>query len=182
MGVKTTFPNETIDEEVYIEQPKWFEVNNKDTHVYGLKKALYGLKQAPTAWYARVDVYLLKSEFMKSSTDPNLFIKVVENEPFIILLYLDDLFIKDVEQRLQEWKKMLVVEFEMKDLGLMHYYLGLEVWKNPSEIYFGQGKYIIKFLKKIGMMDSKPMNTPIITNLKNLRRFDSSIMDPTSLF
>lgn len=75
---------------------------------------------------------------------------------------------------------MLATEFEMKYLGLMHYYLGLEVWQKPSEIYLGQRKYIIKMLQKFIMMDSKPMTTPMITNLKKLRSFDSSPVDPIS--
>ena len=67
----------------------------------------------------------------------------------------------------------------MKDLGLMHYYLGLEVWKGPNEIYLGQGKYVIEILKKFDMMDCKPMTTPMITNLKRLRSFESSLVDPS---
>jgi len=96
MDVKTTFLNGTIDEEVYIEQLEGFEVNSRDSHVCRLKKALYGLKQAPRAWYARMDAYLLRIGFEKSSSNPNLYIKVVNNEPIIILLYVDDLFITGV--------------------------------------------------------------------------------------
>jgi len=124
--------------------------------------------------------YLMRMGFVKSSVDPNLYIKVVNNEPTIILLHADDLFITGVERRIQECKKMLVVEFEMQDLGLMHYYRGMEVWKNHGEIYLGQGKYIIKLLQKFGMMDSKPMINPMITNLKKLRSSDSSLVDPSS--
>lgn len=67
----------------------------------------------------------------------------------------------------------------MKDLGLMHFYLGLEVWQGPNEIYLGQGKYVIEMLKRFDMMDCKPMTTPIITNLRRLRSFESSLVDPT---
>lgn len=72
MDVKTTFLNNTIDEEVYIEKPLGFEVHNKETHVCRLKEALYGLKQAPRAWYARMDTYLLRIGFSRSCADPNL--------------------------------------------------------------------------------------------------------------
>ena len=50
-------------------------------------------------------------------------------------------------------------EFEMKDLGLMHYFLGLEVWQNPSEIFISQGKYIVKLLERCGMVDCKSVST-----------------------
>ena len=56
MDVKTTFLNGMIEEEVYIEQPQGFEVEDRRTHVCKLKKALYGLKQAPRAWYERIEV------------------------------------------------------------------------------------------------------------------------------
>jgi len=85
MDFKTSFLNETIDEEVYIEEPLRFIVKDRETYVYKLKKALYGLKQAPRAWYARMDAYLQRLGISKSSTDPNLYIKVVQHEPVIIL-------------------------------------------------------------------------------------------------
>ena len=58
MDVKTTFLNGVIEEEVNIEQPQGFEVEDRVTHVCKLKKALYGLKQPPGAWYGRIDSFL----------------------------------------------------------------------------------------------------------------------------
>ena len=65
--------------------------------------------------------------FSKSKVDPNLYLKVVEDEPVILLLYVDDLFLTGNEKQIMERKKKLEEEFEMKYLGLMHYFLGLEV-------------------------------------------------------
>ena len=93
MDVKTTFLNGVIEEEVYIEKPQGFEVHPKETHVCRLKKALYGLKQDPRAWYAHIDSYLKRLGFSKSHADPNLYYKVVNNAPVILLLYVDDLFL-----------------------------------------------------------------------------------------
>ena len=50
-------------------------------------------------------------------------------------------------------KRNLAAEFEMKDLAMMHYFLGMEVWKNIDGISLGQGKYAIETLKRFGMMD-----------------------------
>ena len=49
MDVKIAFLNGEIEEEIYIEQPKGFELHGKESHVCKLKKALYRLKQAPRA-------------------------------------------------------------------------------------------------------------------------------------
>ena len=51
--------------------------------------------------------------------------------------------------------KKLVAEFEMKYLGMMHYFLGLEVWKSPDEIFLNQGNYIVEIVKRLGMLDCK---------------------------
>jgi hypothetical protein len=97
MDVKTTFLNGEIKEEVYVEQPQGFEVHDRETHVCILNKDLYGLKQAPKAWYARINNFLTSLGFTKSSADPNLYFKVVDDGPVILLLYVDDLFLIGVE-------------------------------------------------------------------------------------
>jgi hypothetical protein len=93
-----------------------------------LKKVLYGLKQAPRAWYSRIDTYLQQMGFEKSEADPNLYYIVVGEDPLILVLYVDDIFITGVERLIDGCKQSLASEFEMKDIGLMHYFLGLEVW------------------------------------------------------
>jgi hypothetical protein len=93
MDVKTTFLNGVIEEEVYIEQPQGFEVEDRKTHVCKLKKALYGLKQAPRAWYGRIDSFLTSLGFTKSKVDSNLYFKVMNDELVILLMYVDDLFL-----------------------------------------------------------------------------------------
>jgi hypothetical protein len=133
---------------------------------------LYGLKQAPRAWYARIDSYLTRLGFSKSYADPNLYYKVLNDTPVILLLYVDDLFLTGAKPLIQ-CKRELAFEFNMKNLDLMHYYLGLEVWQKHGEIFLGQGKYVVKILQKFGMMDCKSMATPIMTDLKKLRDSNS---------
>ena len=66
--------------------------------------------------------------FTKSKADSNMYFKVVDGGPVILLLYVDDMFLTGDEKLITESKTKLVAEFEMKDLGMMHYFLGLEVW------------------------------------------------------
>jgi hypothetical protein len=179
MDVKTTFLNGVIEEEVYIEQPQGFEVEDRKTHVCRLKKALYGLKQAPRAWYGRIDSFLTSLGFTKSKVDSNLYFKVMNDEPVILLLYVDDLFLTGEENLITDCKKKLVAEFEMKDLGLMHYFLGLEVWQSPEKIFLNQGKYAVEILKRFDMLECKSMNTPMETNLKLLVDTSSELVDAT---
>lgn len=112
-----------------------------------MKKALYGLKQAPRAWYANIDSYLVKLGFTRSNVNPNIYFKVVQGMPLILVLYVDDLFLTGSEPLMIECKRDLASKFEMKDLGLMHYFIGSEVWQRPSEIFLSQGKYVVKLLE-----------------------------------
>jgi hypothetical protein len=118
--------------------------------------------------------------FTKSVVDPNLYYKVDGDEPLILVLYVDDMFLTGAEHLIARCKRELTSEFEMKDLGLMHYFLGLEVWQRSDEIFLSQGKYAVEILKKFGMMDCKSMATPMISNLKKLNEAasDSNLVDP----
>jgi hypothetical protein len=94
------------------------------------------LKQALRDSYGRIDIFFLQSlGLTKSITDPNLYIKIVQNHPVILVLYVDDLFLTGEENLIAQTKRELSTEFEMKDLGLMHYFLGLEVWHKLGEIF-----------------------------------------------
>jgi hypothetical protein len=116
----------------------------------------------------RTDNFLTSLGFTKSKADSNLYFKVMNDEPVILLLYVDDLFLTGEEKIIIECKKKLISEFEMKDLGLMHYFLGLEVWQSPERIFLNQGKYAVEILKRFDMLECKSMNTPMETKLKLL--------------
>ena len=85
------------------------------------------------------------------------------------------------ENQIVECKRELISEFEMKDLGLMHYFLRLEVWQKPNEIFLSEGKYAVEILKRFGMMNCKSVSTPMVANLKKLHDSDSGsdLVDPT---
>jgi hypothetical protein len=179
MDIKTSFLNGVIEEEVYIEQTQGFEVEDRKSHVCKLKKSLYGLKQAPRAWYGRIDSFLMSLGFTKSKAYSNLYFKVMNDEPVILLLYVDDLFLTGAENLITECKKRLASEFEMKHIGLMHYFLGVEVWQSPERIFLNQGKYAVKIQQRFDMLECKPMNTPMEAKLKLLVDTSSESIDAT---
>jgi hypothetical protein len=153
MDVKTTFLNGEIEEEVYIEQPEGFVTRNEKSHVCRLKKSLYGLKQAPRAWYEKMDGFLMSLGFNKSVVDPNLYYHIFGNECLILVLYVDDLFLISSERLIVECKRALTYEFKLKDMGMMHYFSGLELWQRTDEIFPSQGKYTVEILKKCGITE-----------------------------
>ena len=112
--------------------------------------------------------------FVKSDTDPNLYYLVVENEPLILVLYVDDLFLTKSSRLIEDYKKNLATEFDMKDLGQMHYFLGLE-----GEIFLRQGRYATEILKRFRLEDYRPMATPMITNWKKIDASEDKDVDPT---
>ena len=72
-------------------------------------------------------------------------------------------------------KRKLAIDFEMKELGMMHYFLGREVWQSADGISLGQGKYAVEILKLFRMMEYKAMTTPMALNLKLLRVASSRV-------
>jgi hypothetical protein len=173
MSMKTTFMNGVV------EQPQGFETHGRQTDVCILKKASYGLKQAPKAWYGRIGGYLMVLGFTKSKEDHNLYFNVVYGGPIILLLYVDDLFLTSVENLIDECKKTLASEFEMKDLGIMHHFLGLELWQRPDKIFLNQAKYAVEILNIFGMMDCKAMPTMMAMNLNLFYDTSSETVDTT---
>ena len=131
------------------------------------------------AWYGRIDSFLKILGFTKSKVDPNIYMNSMDDELAIQLLYVDDLFLTGNEKKITDCKKKIVEEFEIKDLGFMHYFLGLEVWHQPEGIFMKQGKYVVLILKIFDMLDCKSMATPIYTNLKLLSDESSELVDMT---
>ena len=117
--------------------------------------------------------------FTKNKSNSNLYHKVADGGQVILLLYVDDLFLLGEHNLIFDCKKKLVAEFETKDMGMMHYFLGLEVWKNLDEIVLCQGKYTMDILKRFKMMDCKSMTMPMMRNLNILSDTSSKTVDAT---
>ena len=90
-----------------------------------LKKSPYGLKQTPRTWYDRIDSFLSSLGFTKSKSDSNIYYKVEYGNLVILLLYVDDMFVTCMDGLISDMKIKLASEFKTKDLGMMHYFLGM---------------------------------------------------------
>ena len=106
--------------------------------------------------------------FTKSKYDSKHYFKFEGRILVILLLYVDGLFLIGEYELVKDKRRRLGTKFEMKYLGMMHYFLGMEVWKNADGVFLGQGKYAIEILKRFGMMDCKAITTPMTPNLKLL--------------
>jgi hypothetical protein len=112
--------------------------------------------------------------FTKSKADSNLYYKVVDGGPMILLLHVNDMFLIEYEKLITKSKRNLATTFET-----MHYLLDLEVWEKLDEIFMCQGKYVVEILKKFRMMDCKSMPAQIVMNLNLLSDTSSKLMDAT---
>jgi hypothetical protein len=111
MDVKNVFLNGYINELVYVEQPPGFEDEKKPNHVYKLRKALYSLKQAPRAWYERLRDFLLSEGFIMGKVDTTLFTKKIENDLFVLQIFVDDIIFGSTNQKFCEvFRKMMANE------------------------------------------------------------------------
>jgi hypothetical protein len=125
MDVNNVFSNGVIEEEVCIEKLQGFVIHGKDSHIFQSKKGLFRIKQVPREWYARIYNYLMSLGFTKTYVDPNLYYKVEDDFPLILVQYVDDIFVTGDEKLIDGCKMELTLYFEMKDLGLMHYFFGI---------------------------------------------------------
>ncbi|KAL1204544.1 Retrovirus-related Pol polyprotein from transposon RE2 [Cardamine amara subsp. amara] len=169
MDVKSAFLNGDLEEEIYVEQPPGFVRKGEEDKVFQLRKALYGLKQAPRAWYGRIDSYFLQCGFQRSMNDAALYVMKKDKDILIVSLYVDDLVITgNSSQLIKKFKEDMKMEFEMTDLGLLNYFLGMEIIQDDQGIFLLQEKYASKLVEKFGMKESKSVSSPLTPNDKKI--------------
>jgi len=162
LDVKFAFLNGYLQEEICVEQPEGFQVKGQEEKVYKLKNTLYGLKQALKAWYSRIDDYLQNLGFIKSPSEATLYMKPMDTNLIIVSIYVDDLLVTGNEEKLiMEFKVEMSRVFDMTDLGLMSFFLGMEVKQDYGGVFICQKKYAREILKKIRMEDCKSTATPM---------------------
>jgi len=180
MDVKSSFLNGVLMEEVYIEQPLGYEKKGQEHKVCSLKKSLYALKQAPRAWYSRIDSYRLENGFEKCEGEPTVYIKEKDGKTLIVVVYVDDvIFTSNDNYLIENFKTVMKEEFEMTDMGLLRYFLGIEVDQNENGIFISQEKYVNEVLERFNMQDSKAAITPTVMGLKLSKEDSSKDFDPS---
>jgi len=180
LDVKNAFLHGTLNETVYMEQPPGFQDSQKPYHVCSLKKSLYGLRQAPRAWFDKFSDFLLEYGFFCSSTDPSLFIYHQQQHTILLLLYVDDIVLTgSSSQMLSTLIQSLSLKFHMKDLGPLHYFLGIEVKQNSDHLFLCQTKYASDLLTRAYMSESKPIATPLSLKQVIMQQDSVALTNPT---
>ena len=121
-------------------------IEGKEERVYTLKKALYGLKQAPRIWYGEIDGYFNGKGFQKSKNEPTL------HGVLIVSLYINDLVFTLSDSKLvEDFKNEMTKKYDMSNLGLLHYFLGIEIYQKGDDVFMCQRKYA----KTLSLISSK---------------------------
>jgi Reverse transcriptase (RNA-dependent DNA polymerase)/Integrase core domain/gag-polypeptide of LTR copia-type/GAG-pre-integrase domain len=162
MDVKNAFLQGELEEEVYMDLPQGLTMFDKKDVVCRLKKAIYGLKQSPRAWYGKLSTFLIKIGFKRSESDASMFTQKTSNGIVVILIYVDDLVITgDNLNGIESLKLQLKREFDIKDLGNLKYFLGIEIARSGKGLFLSQRKYVLDLLNESGKLGAKPATIPM---------------------
>lgn len=144
-----------------------------------LIKSLYGLKQAPRTWFSKLSLTLINNDYVQSKTDYSLFVKTTKETIVLVLVYVDDFLIAgNSSHDIAALKKMLFVNFHMKDLGDVRYFLGLEIDRKAEGFFVSQKKYTLDLLKEYDMEDASPVKLPMDVHIKLAPAVGTSLSDP----
>jgi Reverse transcriptase (RNA-dependent DNA polymerase) len=158
--VKTAFLNGHLKEEIYLRQPQGFKINDK---VLKLNKSLYGLKQAARVWNQTFHDKLLKIGFVQNETDKCLYVLREQEKLCYLLVHVDDILLVSNDLTLLNFcSEKIGKQFEIKNLGNVKHYLGMDVLRD-SEGHFkiAQSSYIDKIVEEAGLSDAKASNYPL---------------------
>ncbi|XP_019176341.1 PREDICTED: uncharacterized protein LOC109171741 [Ipomoea nil] len=179
MDVNNAFLNGDLEEDVYMELPLGV-AGQKDGQVCKLNKSLYGLKQASRQWNTKLCVALQKMGFKQSVPDNSLFTKGKGSSFVALLVYVDDIVVASSDLNLiKQIKVQLNDSFQIKDLGSLKYFLGLEIARQKKGVAVSQRKYALELLEETGFSDSKPVYSPTVPSHK-LSKNEGDLLDDTT--
>ena len=141
-------------------------------------KALYDLKQSPRAWFDRFSTVLKAEGYTQCLSDHTMFVLKKGDLITILIVYVDDIILAGNNMsEMTRIKAALNKEFEVKDLGNLKYFLGMEVARSRDGICVSQRKYVLDLLTETGMLGCKPSKVPISTqsNKKKVKQKDGKV-------
>jgi Reverse transcriptase (RNA-dependent DNA polymerase) len=141
MDVHNTFLHGDLHEELYMWLPPGF-TSSQPGKVCRVHKSLYGLRQAPCMWFSKLTDVLEKYGFIQSQADYSLFTCSKESVFLEILVYVDDLIVAGNDgTTIKQFKEYFSGAFHMKDLGILKYFLGIEIARASTGLFLCQRKY-----------------------------------------
>jgi histone deacetylase 1/2 len=165
-----------------MEQPLGYVNQTHPNLVCRLKKALYGLKQAPKAWSDKIGQCLVTSGFQTSNAIFSLYVKKTNHMIVVTIIYVDDMiYIGNNDAGFSDLKKLLKPKFEMKDLGKLRYFFGIEVIQSSKGMWLLQRQYAFNKLSKYGMTNYKPISIPLEQNVK-LSVIEGDLVEDTTTY
>jgi hypothetical protein len=180
MDVKSAFLNGNLKEEVYVHQLQGFAILDKEGKVLRLRKALYGLRQAPMAWNANLDSTLKGMGFGQSPHEAAIYQRGNGGNALLVGVYVDDLVITGTKDAtVTAFKEEMNTTFQMSDLGLLFFYLGIEVHQGNSGITLRQTVYTKRVVELAGLTNYNPALTLMEERLKLSRDSMTEDVDAT---
>ena len=146
-------------------QPEGFKENRKENMVCRLKRSIYGLKQASCQWYLKFDKIVTSFGFIENKFDQCVYMKVNGSKYIFMVLYIDDILLASSDVNLlNDTKRILSANFNMKDLGEASFVLGIEIYRDRSRNLLGlsQRAYINHVLKRFNMQTCKAGDVPVV--------------------
>ncbi|GBN19276.1 Copia protein [Araneus ventricosus] len=165
VDIKTAFLHGNLEDEVYMSQPEGYIQTGQEQKVCKLNKAIYGLKQAARAWHLKIGESLIKYGYEQSKADPCLFKFANNGNPMYIIVYIDDLLIAGKDEDIRKIIKELEEEYELKNLGEVNYYLGINIERTKEGNFaLNQKNKIEEIVEKFNLKEAKPTNIPMDPN------------------
>ena len=181
MDVKFSFLNGELKETVYVRQPPGFLDNDNPDKVLRLHKALYGLRQAPRALNAKLDSTLLSLKFKRCASKHGMYTHGHGEQRLIVGVCVDDLIITGGDMEvLGRFKREMSKNFKMSDLGVLRYYLSIELQQSTAGITICQSAYAKKLLDIAGLVDSNPTRMPMEGRLQLRKAGTTMTVDSTN--
>ena len=177
--VNNAYLNADIDCDVYVKQPEGY-IQGPNL-VCKLNKALYGLKQAAFRWHTTIVNFMLSIGLKQSVMDPCVYVRRTRSSTLIILIWVDDLLIAASDiKTLNDFKKCFSSSFQIKDLGELNWFLGIQFKITPTYISLNQSFYTQSIINRFKMSEAKPRTLPCDPSVYDLLREPSEyLQNPT---